>query len=156
MVACTCCVPISHTPHPSPLTLTHTHTPLTPHPHTHTHLSPLTLTHTHTSHTHTHTHTPLTHTHTVGCDVFNFSLSGIGNSELAIRSDLHLYMTRKRASNDRLTVEIRKYHQDNNGEDFITSKEILPNEETGWLVFPMQAYVSRLIPEGEFLATSVN
>ena len=102
-----------------------------------------------TQHTHTHTHT-----HTVSsCNLFNFSLSGIGDSEYAIGSDLYLYMTRQHTFTERLTIEIRKFKQEDDVEDFITSKEILPLKEPGWLKFPMQAYLSELIPEGKYTHT---
>ncbi len=128
VVACSLyCPPLSHTQH----TLTHTHHTDTYIPYAHAHM-----------HAHTHTES--------GCNLFNFSLSGIGHSEFAIESDLHLYMTLQYPFTERLTIEIRKFKQEDDVEDFITSKEILPVKEPGWLVFPMQAYLSELIPEGKY------
>ncbi len=57
-------------------------------------------------------------------------------------------MKRLRTSTDRLTIEIRKVEQGENSEDFITSIEIVPSKESGWVQFHLTPYLTQLVPAG--------
>ena len=93
----------------------------------------------------------LTHTHTEpSCDLFNFSLSGIGAHEKAVKSELNLYMVPNNEKapppTGRFCVVIEKYEEGN--KEYVISLDVAADKPAGWIKFNVQHIIAPLIPAG--------